>query len=530
LSRNGRCKVVDFGLARLDEAGRAGEWANPAAESVGTPQFIAPDILSGAAASASSDIYSLGGTLFYLLTGRPPFEAKTTRDLLKMHVSAPVPDLRSVRPDASRGLADAVAKALAKRPAERWASMEQFARVLRVHSIPINSAETSGAIAPPPTPGYFPPGQAPAPSPALPGRSARPASPLQEPLPEAELSQPVRQSSPAGASSGALHAIAAAGGRVVQLYNGLPLWSRLAGSGALVAAVAVILCVAFVKSPSTDVAVNVDEPTSPAPAKSTPVRTPAVVPAAAVQSPAATAQSPAPARIQPHIAAAPGATTAPQPAPRPAILPHVPGELLTYGDFEGRADIGDVKKHGSLDFDPVQHNYTVIGDGFDIYGKSDSFHFVWRKMSGDLTIKADVHLVGTSPAIFRKAALIVRQSLDPGAPFADIVLHGKGTVVVQDRLKGGEQAVQQTTDLTGSTLWLVRRGDQFIGYISSPTGEPQPVAEVTIPMKDPVYVGLGVSARDSRDRSGVKPETAIFSGLEIDPFARVTTLPPPPTR
>jgi hypothetical protein len=76
--------------------------------------------------------------------------------------------------------------------------------------------------------------------------------------------------------------------------------------------------------------------------------------------------------------------------------------------------------------------------------------------------------------------------------------------------------------LTGTTLWLVRRGDRFTGYVSSPGAEPQPAMELDLPMKGPVFVCLAVSARDGRDRPGTKPETAIFSGVEIDPVARLS--------
>ncbi|HZL34540.1 MAG TPA: protein kinase, partial [Tepidisphaeraceae bacterium] len=142
LTRSGRCKVVDFGLARMDDANDLG---TSAPESAGTPQFIAPELLRGSQASAQSDIYSLGGTLWYILTGRPPFPGPTSREMLRQHLEAPLPDLEAQRPDLPPGLVQALRKALAKRPADRFASAEQFEKVLRLYTVPTD-ASASGSL------------------------------------------------------------------------------------------------------------------------------------------------------------------------------------------------------------------------------------------------------------------------------------------------------------------------------------------------------------------------------------------------
>ena len=134
LTRAGRCKVVDFGLARVDDPRDLGGLIS---ESVGTPQFVAPEILTGTPASPQSDIYSLGGTLWYLLTGKPPFTSKNSQELLRQHMESPLPDLKAIRPDVPESLVKALNIALAKSPGDRFASMEQFAKVLRLHTIPI---------------------------------------------------------------------------------------------------------------------------------------------------------------------------------------------------------------------------------------------------------------------------------------------------------------------------------------------------------------------------------------------------------
>ena len=139
LNRAGRCKVVDFGLARVEGPSNLTSFL---AESVGTPQFVAPELLTGTPASPQSDIYSLAGTVWYLLTGQPPFGAGTSKELLQKHLYAALADLNTLRPDTPTGLADALAKALEKNPSARYASMDQFAKVLRLHTIPVSGSST----------------------------------------------------------------------------------------------------------------------------------------------------------------------------------------------------------------------------------------------------------------------------------------------------------------------------------------------------------------------------------------------------
>jgi tRNA A-37 threonylcarbamoyl transferase component Bud32 len=140
LTRTGRVKVADFGLARVEDASDLSSFL---AESVGTPQFVAPEILQGVPATGKSDLYSLGGTLWYLLTGKPPFEAGTTEELLHKHVHAPLPNLKKLRPDLPDGLVRAITTALAKDPSRRHGTIEQFASAMRVHSIPVGMGASS---------------------------------------------------------------------------------------------------------------------------------------------------------------------------------------------------------------------------------------------------------------------------------------------------------------------------------------------------------------------------------------------------
>jgi serine/threonine-protein kinase len=137
LARTGRLKVADFGLARVEDPS---DLTHFLAESVGTPQFVAPEILQGHPATGKSDLYSLGATLWYLLTGKPPFEAARAEELLHKHINAPLPNLKKLRSDLPDALVRTLTTALAKDPAKRQGTAEQLAAALRVHSIPVGAA------------------------------------------------------------------------------------------------------------------------------------------------------------------------------------------------------------------------------------------------------------------------------------------------------------------------------------------------------------------------------------------------------
>ena len=119
-------KLSDFGMARLADAERTRTGLV-----LGSPAYMAPELLAGAPPSPASDIYALGVTLFQLLAGRLPFVDGNLGELLRQVATQPPPDLHALRPEIPPAVAACVARMLAKMPAERPAGAERLAAELR---------------------------------------------------------------------------------------------------------------------------------------------------------------------------------------------------------------------------------------------------------------------------------------------------------------------------------------------------------------------------------------------------------------
>ena len=127
---DGAVKVGDFGLS-ISTLTRDVRHELATAGFEGTPQFAAPEQLRGEPLDVRADIYAVGATLYYLLTGRPPLDAPDLRELVSKVASEKPPSPRVLRRDIPRGLAAVVLRCLAKAPAGRPQSYAELADLLR---------------------------------------------------------------------------------------------------------------------------------------------------------------------------------------------------------------------------------------------------------------------------------------------------------------------------------------------------------------------------------------------------------------
>src|ERR1700744_1096168 len=168
------------------------------------------------------------------------------------------------------------------------------------------------------------------------------------------------------------------------------------------------------------------------------------------------------------------------------------------GDFENHGDIGTALHSGSARFDAATRTYVVTGSGENMWFGRDDFHFVWKKVSGDVAISADIAFEGSTGDNHRKAVLMIRQSLDGNSPAVDVARHGDGLTSLQFRLKqGGDDHEIQSNVPAPERVRLEKRGDFFYAFVAGKDGKLHPSgASIKLPLSGEYYVGIGVCAHD----------------------------------
>jgi TolB protein len=190
---------------------------------------------------------------------------------------------------------------------------------------------------------------------------------------------------------------------------------------------------------------------------------------------------------------------------RPAAAP--------LGVFEDHTDVGTVLRAGSVVYDASRQTYTVTGSGSNMWFAADAFQFVWKKVSGDVTLTADIAFANTGGNPHKKAVLIVRQSLDPDSAYADVALHGNGLTSLQYRDEKGTNTRETQSNVSGPRrLRIAKRGDYvYMSLAANAGGEPEVAGGwLRIPLQGSFYVGIGVCSHDQDAE-----EKAVFSNVDL---------------
>ena len=184
----------------------------------------------------------------------------------------------------------------------------------------------------------------------------------------------------------------------------------------------------------------------------------------------------------------------------------------SIGVFERHSDVGTVLHAGSVEYDSSKRTYTVSGSGENMWSVADAFQFVWKKVSGDVTLTANVSFASAGGNEHKKAVLMFRQSLDADSVYADVALHASGLTSLQFRDEKGAVTHEIQSNISApKRLRLAKRGDYVYMSFAEEGTEPKVAGGwLRIPLPGPFYVGIGVC---SHDKDAV--EKAVFSNVEL---------------
>jgi hypothetical protein len=242
--------------------------------------------------------------------------------------------------------------------------------------------------------------------------------------------------------------------------------------------------------------------------------------------PALRAQAPATTKPEVPTWAQPGSANHTQVAPPPDF--HRPSTTVNtpIGIFEGQSDIGSAVIPGSASYDPATKAYTINSAGYNIWYTRDEFRLLFKKMSGDVSLAANIAFPDATGYGDRKAVLIIRQSLDDDAKEALVALHGLGMIQLAQRPekdvrvkdmefriggrgRPGGASPDSLVGVMAQRIGIEKHGDNFTLYVSL-EGEPmhQFGPPITLHLDGPFYAGIGFCSH-LPDKS----DTAVLSNV-----------------
>jgi hypothetical protein len=220
--------------------------------------------------------------------------------------------------------------------------------------------------------------------------------------------------------------------------------------------------------------------------------------------------------------ALPGSPTHKQVPPPAGFHRDTRTEQIPIGIFEGQSDVGAALVPGTSSYDTATKQYRVRSAGYNIWYSRDEFRFLWKKMSGDVSLAADGSFPDPNGYNDRKVVLIIRQTLQDDSKEAMIGEHGTGMIHLAQRAEPGAMMTDSQFRFGGSLakvmakrIGLEKRGDQIAIFVSL-TGEPlhQFGPPITMHFDEPFYVGIGFCSHLPD-----KADTGMFSNVILETTA-----------
>jgi len=202
------------------------------------------------------------------------------------------------------------------------------------------------------------------------------------------------------------------------------------------------------------------------------------------------------------------------------------------GIFDAQSDIGSALVPGSASFNASTSQYTINSAGYNVWYTRDEFRFLWTKMSGDISLAADIEFPDPNGYSDRKAVLIIRQDLDDDSKEAFVALHGLGMIQLAERPeknvrvkdmefrvggrgRPGGASPDSLVSVFARRIGIEKRGNSYALFVSA-EGEPmhQFGATIDLDITGPFYVGIGFCSH-LPDKS----DTAVFSKVVLEKSA-----------
>jgi hypothetical protein len=226
--------------------------------------------------------------------------------------------------------------------------------------------------------------------------------------------------------------------------------------------------------------------------------------------------------------AQPGTATHTQTAPPPDFHRPSKNSDTPIGIFEGQSDIGSAVVPGSASYDAGTKQYTINSAGYNVWYTRDEFRFLWKKISGDVSLAADIVYPDPYGYGDRKAVLVIRQDLEDDSKEALVALHGLGMIHLAQRPEkgvrvkdmefriGGRGRLASNPDhlveVIAKRIGIEKHGDSFALFVSL-EGEPmhQFGPPINLHIDGPFYVGIGFCSH-LPDKS----DTAVLSNVILE--------------
>jgi hypothetical protein len=275
-----------------------------------------------------------------------------------------------------------------------------------------------------------------------------------------------------------------------------------------------------------------------------PCPTSLVLPVLAITLVAASLSGSAQAAAKPSCSQADSST---QVRPAPSVYSGPNRTLdIPIGIFDGQSDVGSPHVPGNARYDEATKRYTIDSGGYNVVYTRDEFRFLWKKMSGDVSLAADISFANPNGYDGRKAVLVIRQTLDDDSREAVAALYGNGVFRLGQRAKKGARRADMdyrvwsreapaipparniSVVLMPKRIAIAKYGDTVLILVSM-QGEPMHAfgPPLILHMDEPFYVGIGFCS-NLKDKSDV----ATFSNVVLEkpvPAAsdRAATAPTP---